>query len=186
MSRITLLVTLVTVCLPPLTFCWRQAVERSTAVLWSGGYLLYLTSKSNTVLCSTDHPILCSFLKPIYILFLVQNFVTNQPFSILNRWLFACATAQKIVPVSSFLIQSGKAEQTPAQTASNTTTTASKPRSNSDMGMDTSSRSCSDSDVRMETGNEEQKEPSDNHPLSSVVLCFNKKLAAQESKPSNY
>ena len=43
----------------------------------------------------------------------------------------------------------------------------------------------SDSDVRMETGNKdvEQEEPSDNHPLSSVVLCFSKKVAAQESKP---
>ena len=102
----------------------------------------------------------------------------------LNRWLFACAAAQKIVPVSSFLIQSGEAEQTAAQTASNTTTTASKPRSDSDMGMDTSSKPHSDSDVRMETGNEDvvQVEPSDNHPLSSVVLCFNKKLATQESK----
>ena len=87
--------------------------------------------------------------------------------------------------MSSFLIQSGEAEQTAAQTASITTTTASKPRSNSDMGMDTSSKPHSDSDVRMETGNEDvaQAEPSDNHPLSSVVLCFNKKLAAQESKP---
>ena len=132
--------------------------------------------------CCTDHPILCFFFK-------FYSWHKNyQPFlfSILNRWLFACATAQKIVPVSSFLIQSGEAEQTTAQTASNTTTTASKPRSNSDMGMDTSSKPHSDSDVRMETGNEEQKEPSDNHPLSSVVLCFNKKLAAQESKPSNY
>ena len=50
--------------------------------------------------------------------------------------------------------------------------------------METSSRLRSDSDARMETGNEdaEQEEPSDNHPLSSVVLCFSKKVAAQESK----
>ena len=42
----------------------------------------------------------------------------------------------------------------------------------------------SDSAVGMEIGNVdvEQKEPSDNHPLSSVVLCFSKKVAAQESK----
>ena len=42
----------------------------------------------------------------------------------------------------------------------------------------------SDSDVGMEIGNVdvEQEEPSDNHPLSSVVLCFSKKVAAQESK----
>ena len=90
--------------------------------------------------------------------------------------------AQKIVPVSSFIIQS-EAEQTTTQTAS--TTAASKPHSNSDMGMDISSRPHSDSDMRMETGNEEveQEEPGDNHPLSSVVLCFSKKVAAQESKP---
>jgi hypothetical protein len=112
------------------------------------------------------------------------TFIINQRFLLLFRWLFACAMAKKIVPVSSFLIQS-EAEQATAQTASNTTTAASKPRSNSDMGMDTSSRPQTDSDVRMETGNVdvEQEEPSDNHPLSSVVLCFNKKLASQESKP---
>ena len=82
---------------------------------------------------------------------------------------------------SSFLIQS-EAEQTTAETAS--TTVASKPHSNSDVGMETSSRPHSDSNVQMETGNEEaeQDEPSDNHPLSNVVLCFSKKVTAQESK----
>ena len=60
--------------------------------------------------------------------------------------------------------------------------TSSKPHSDSDTRMDISSKP--DSDVRMETGNEEaeQEEPSDNYPLSSIALCFSKKVAAQESK----
>ena len=90
--------------------------------------------------------------------------------NIYSSWLFACCQAQTIVPVESYLITSEGAEQaTAADTASKAATL---------------SKSHSDSDTRMEIGNEEmeQEEPSDNHPLSSVVVCFSKKVAAQESK----
>ena len=81
-------------------------------------------------------------------------------------WLFACATAQKMVPLEPHLITSTSTEQNGTETAL-TVTPVSKPNS--------------DSNVRMENENVEE-EPGDNHPLAGVVVCFNKKMAAQESK----
>ena len=84
-------------------------------------------------------------------------------------WLFACARAQKIVPVDPHLITNTSTERNGMETAL-AVTAASKAHSDSDMGME------------IRNGTVEQEEPSDNHPLSSVVLCFSKKVASQESK----
>ena len=84
-------------------------------------------------------------------------------------WLFACARAQKIVPVDPHLITNTTTERNGMETAL-AVTAAAKVHSSSDMGME------------IGNGTVEQEEPSDNHPLSSVVLCFSKKVASQESK----
>ena len=71
--------------------------------------------------------------------------------------------------MDSHLITTTSTERNGTETAL-AVTAASKVHSGSGMGME------------IGNGTVEQEEPSDNHPLSSVVLCFSKKVASQESK----
>ena len=71
--------------------------------------------------------------------------------------------------METYLVHSTATEQSSAKIVS-ASTAMTKSNSNSDMGM--------------EIGNEgaEEEVPNDKHQLSGVVVCFSKKVAAQESK----